>query len=178
MIHYALRCAEGHGFDGWFKGSAEFDRLAQAHLLSCPHCGVDRVDRAMMAPRISKGKRGQERTQPDIEPSLTSEADTAPPNRPLRARADGAAVSKPAPNAALGAPIPDAVRAVLAKLRAEVEAQCDYVGDRFADEARRIHQGSAPARGIYGEATRDDVEMLIEDGIDVTPIPLVPRADS
>ncbi|OYV99988.1 MAG: hypothetical protein B7Z58_17075, partial [Acidiphilium sp. 37-64-53] len=48
----------------------------------------------------------------------------------------------------------------------------------FAEEVRRIHEGSAPARGIYGEATPDDIESLLDDGIDITPIPWVPRSDS
>ena len=167
MIHYALRCADGHGFDGWFKGSAEFDRLAQANLLSCPHCGGDKVDRAMMAPQISKKGRVKSGSGPEV---LAAPDDAAAPEQ-SRAPQGGS-------SAAVAAPIPDAVRAVLAKLRAEVEAQCDYLGDGFAAEARRIHEGSAPARGIYGEASRADIETLIEDGIDVTPIPWVPRADS
>ncbi len=157
MIHYDLRCDDGHAFDGWFKGSAEFDRLAQAKLLTCPQCGGSKVDRAMMAPRI--GKRGQ----------------SAPPAlREVPAAVTEAA--KPAPT--LAGPIPDGLRAMLAKLREAVEARCDYLGADFAEEARKIHEGSAPARGIYGEATPDDIESLLDEGIEVTPIPWVPRSDS
>ncbi len=74
--------------------------------------------------------------------------------------------------------MPDRVRAAMHKLRAEVEKNCDYVGADFADEARRIHNGDAPARGIYGETTPSQAEALAEDGIDVASIPWLPRADS
>ncbi len=74
--------------------------------------------------------------------------------------------------------IPDQVRAVLQRLRGEVERRCEYVGDRFAVEARRIHEGESTRRGIYGEATPEQAERLAEDGIDVTQIPWLPRADA
>ena len=66
---------------------------------------------------------------------------------------------------------------MLQKLRAEVEQNCDYVGDEFAAEARRIHNGEADARGIYGETTPEEAEALAEDGIEVSRVPWVPRAD-
>jgi hypothetical protein len=75
-------------------------------------------------------------------------------------------------------PVPDQVRAVLQRIRAEVEQKCTYVGGKFADEARRIHAGEAPPKAIYGEATRAQAEALEEDGIAVSRIPWVPRADS
>ena len=63
-------------------------------------------------------------------------------------------------------------------LRAEVESRCENVGDRFAEEARLIHAGDAPARGIYGEATPEQAERLADDGIEIAQIPWLPRADS
>ncbi len=73
--------------------------------------------------------------------------------------------------------VPDQVRAVLQRIRAEVEQKCDYVGPRFAEEARAIHEGAVPVRPIYGEATEEQAESLAEDGINVARIPWVPRAD-
>ena len=60
-------------------------------------------------------------------------------------------------------------------IRDKVKAEAEYVGPRFADEARRIHFEEAPNRGIYGEATREEVTSLAEDGIDVTPLPPLPE---
>lgn len=152
MIHYALRCEHGHGFDGWFRDAASFGKQARRGLLECPNCGSTKVDRALMAPAVASRK--EVATQP------------ATPARP----------PKPATKAAAGA-MPAELRAVLQRLRAEVEKSCDYVGAEFADEARKMHAGESDRRGIYGEATAEEAAGLAEDGIDVTRIPWVPRSD-
>ncbi len=79
--------------------------------------------------------------------------------------------------AAKTALMPDELRAKLARLRSEIEQRCEDVGTGFADEARRIHNGEADARGIYGETTPEQAEALADDGIEVARIPWVPRAD-
>jgi hypothetical protein len=157
MIHYQLRCGSAHEFDGWFAGSDAFERQAEARLIACPVCAGTDVTRALMAPRLNRKGR----------------ADAPPEDAPSPAPA----VPVPAPQAAAGR-LPDGVRAALTRLRAEVEAHCDYVGTDFADEARRIHEGKAPARGIYGESTDEQAEELAEEGINIARIPWVPRADS
>ena len=75
-------------------------------------------------------------------------------------------------------PSPAQLRRMLQEVRRHVEANCDYVGDRFAEEARRIHNGEADARGIYGEASEDESQALADDGIDVARIPWVPPSDA
>ncbi len=70
------------------------------------------------------------------------------------------------------------VRRTLMEMRRGVEENCDYVGDEFAKEARRIHKGESEERGIYGDATREEAEDLVEDGIPVMPIPWVPTSDA
>jgi hypothetical protein len=62
----------------------------------------------------------------------------------------------------------------MARVRAHVEDSFDYVGDAFAREARAIHEGKSEERGIYGEATRAEVEGLVEDGVPVAPLPPAP----
>ena len=64
MIHYTLRCDNGHEFDGWFKDSAAFDRQAKRGLVECPGCGATRVSRALMAPAIGAGARRKGRRDP------------------------------------------------------------------------------------------------------------------
>jgi hypothetical protein len=164
MIHYALRCGDGHDFDGWFRSSASFDAQAAQGLLDCPICANTVIERAIMAPRLNRG--GHRR--PAVEAPST-------PKAPKSNLTD----SLPAPQAPASAPpLPDQVRAVLQRIRTEVEKRCDYVGPRFAETARRIHVGDEPHRPIYGEATPDEADSLAEDGIDVSRIPWVPRADS
>jgi hypothetical protein len=154
MIHYQLRCGTGHEFDGWFTNSAGFERQAATGLIVCPDCGGTDVVRALMAPRLASRHAPAPKVETTSETALT------------------------APSRAAAGPLPDAVRAALTRLRAEVERNCDYVGAEFATEARRIHNGEAAPRGIYGETTPDEAESLIEDGIEVARIPWLPRADS
>ena len=74
-------------------------------------------------------------------------------------------------------PSPADVRRLLQQVRKHVETHCDYVGDKFAEEARKIHKGEGDKRGIYGEASPEQAEALAEEGIEVSQIPWVPRAD-
>jgi hypothetical protein len=73
---------------------------------------------------------------------------------------------------------PARLRAALLELRRQVEANCDYVGDRFAEEARRIHYGEVDPHGIYGEATEEESRELIEEGIEIRRIPWISPTDS
>ena len=151
MIHYQLRCSADHTFDGWFRDSAAFDAQAQQGLVSCPACGDTTVNRALMAPRITKGIAVVDPTGAAAPAALPEKASVA---------------------------VPDHVRAMLQKLRADVERNCDYVGPGFAEEARRIHNGESDKRGIYGESTPEQAEALADEGIEVARIPWIPRADS
>jgi hypothetical protein len=160
MIHYALRCAAGHAFDGWFKDSFTFERMANRGLVECPTCGSTAVERALMAPAIGAGAKGRARDRAGDRGS--GRAAEAAPGFPAKA-ASG--------------PMPAEMVAMLQRLRAEVERNCDYVGPRFAEEARRIHEGEAAARGIYGEATPEEAAALREDGIGFETIPWVKPAD-
>jgi hypothetical protein len=159
MIHYQLRCAAGHEFDGWFQDSAGFDRLAGAGLVECTHCGSTQVERALMAPAVVKGRRKE--AGPPPKPPEAPATVPAPPEGPRMA----------------AGPMPAQLVAMLQRLRAEVEKSCDYVGSDFAEEARKIHNGEAEARGIYGEASDSEAEALAEEGIEVARLPWVPRAD-
>ena len=156
MIHYQLRCDTDHGFDGWFRDSTAFDRQAKAGLLTCPTCGSAAVARALMTPALGKTRAPPQQVAPAPAPAAPATA---------------------GPTALAGA-LPDAVRAVLQRMRSEVEKHCEYVGPGFADEARRIHNGESKARGIYGETSPEQAEQLAEDGIEVGRMPWLPRADS
>ena len=157
MIHYALQCTADHRFDGWFKDSASFAKQAARGLLECPICGDTKVTQALMTPSVPR--KGREMLP----------VPAAPPPAP--------AAPVPAQATMAGPTMPAQVRAMLMRLRQEVERNCDYVGEGFADEARRIHNGESERRGIYGEATDEDAESLADEGIEVQRIPWLPRAD-
>lgn len=154
MIRFALRCANAHDFESWFKDGAAYDRMAAAGLVECPQCADTRVAKALMAPAIAKVRGAKGRPEAP---------EAAPPPAP------------PAPVA--GGPMPAQVLALLQRVRAEVEKNCDYVGPGFAEEARRIAKGEAAERGIYGEASEAEAEALRDEGIEVAKLPWVPRAD-
>jgi hypothetical protein len=160
MIHYQLRCSQDHGFDGWFKDSAAFDKLAAAGMVECPVCGGTQVERALMAPAIGK---------PRVEALPVAQETAPPPSAPAAAPSDSPA--------ATSGPMPAQLLALLQRMRAEVEKNCDHVGRDFAEEARRMHRGESERRGIYGEASEEETEALREEGIEVGHLPWVPRAD-
>jgi hypothetical protein len=78
----------------------------------------------------------------------------------------------------MAGPVPAELRAMLQRLRAEVEKSCDYVGGEFAEEARRMHRGESERRGIFGEASDAEAEALRDEGIEVSRIPWVPPSDA
>lgn len=152
MILYSLRCDNEHEFDSWFKDSGAYDKQAKRRLIACPHCGSGTVEKAIMAPRVSRG-----RSAPAGEP---------PPAKSV------------APDPAAADPRAAELRRQLLELRRQVEQSCDYVGRRFAEEARRIHYGEADARGIYGESTREEAEALAEEGVEIARLPWIETGDA
>lgn len=146
MIRYDLICKDGHRFDGWFRDSAAYDAQAAAGLVTCAVCGSDKVEKQLMTPGLP-AKSNRKVQVPATETMIAPGSD----------------------------PRAKAVMDMMREVRRTVEANAEYVGPRFADEARKIHYKEAEARGIYGEATREDAESLIDEGIEVHPLPRLPE---
>jgi hypothetical protein len=163
MILYELNCDRQHSFETWFKDGATADRQLKRNSVECPSCGSVKVAKALMAPRV--GKKGN---SGEIAPP-------APSSMPVPPALPSAPAAAPANKAAM---IPAELRQALLEVRKQIEANSDYVGDKFADEARKIHEGEAQARSIYGEATEAEHEELLEDGIEVARVPWIPRGDA
>jgi hypothetical protein len=141
MIVFDLRCSHGHVFEAWFGSSSDFADQQARGLLECPVCGDTGIEKALMAPNIPA--------------KSNRKADALPV-----ASADG--------------PSPEEAKALLkamADMQKTVEENFDYVGERFADEARAIHYGEREAGGIWGEASAEDVRALHEEGISAAPLP-------
>ncbi|GMV62401.1 MAG: hypothetical protein AMXMBFR74_15690 [Parvibaculum sp.] len=96
---------------------------------------------------------------------------------PSIGKSTGKAASKDAA-ASTPAEMAQKMSMMMLALRKHVEENCDYVGDKFAEEARRIHYGESEHRDIYGEATPDEARELIEEGVEVAPLPVVPSRQS
>ncbi len=148
MIRYRLKCKKSHEFEAWFRNSQDYDRQAKRGLVECPTCGSKLVMKAPMAPRIARGRS--------------------------KAHSDAGTAKSPVMTGEPGEKQRELMQA-MRKLRDEMLSKSEYVGPRFADEARRIHHNEAEARGIHGEASADDVKKLKEEGVEVYPVPVLPE---
>jgi hypothetical protein len=161
MIHYNLRCGRGHTFESWFQSSSAYESQEKRKLINCPTCGSDKVERAIMAPRVVS-KKGREREMPLSAPE---------PIAPEPAVTEGAA---PAAATPLMMARERELRAKLKELRDHIVKNADDVGERFPNEARKMHYGDIEHRPIYGEASPDEARSLVEEGIEVSPLPVLP----
>ena len=164
MIRYALSCADGHEFESWFANSAAFDKQKKRGLVTCPMCGSAKVDKAIMAPRLAR--TDVEEAAPPQLPSVPASPQPAPALPPM-----------PVPgksNVAMTAPQERELRQKLKELRDHVTKNAQYVGQRFSEEARKMHYGEIEHRSIYGEASPDDAKALHEEGIEFHPLPVLP----
>ncbi len=138
MIKYALKCAEGHEFDSWFRNAVSFDeQVAQGQVL-CPYCGSAEVGKAIMAPALNHGD----------------------------------AIAAPVPRGEQGA-LERAAQ--LRALRQHLIGATEDVGPRFPEEARKIAEGTGEGRPIRGQATREEARALVDEGIAIFPLPLLPE---
>jgi hypothetical protein len=169
MIRYALRCEEGHEFETWFENSAAFDKQAARKLVTCPHCNSAKVEKAIMAPRLTR-----HRHPPSAPADATPTAATVPTANTPTMAAPGANDGVPAP-VAMVSPQEQELRSKLKELRDHIVKNADYVGRNFPEEARKIHYGETERRSIFGEASPEDAKELHEEGIEFHALPVLPE---
>jgi hypothetical protein len=170
MIRYRLQCPDDHTFDAWFPNSDAFDSQAKRGLVACAACGSTKIEKALMAPSVgTKSNKKAERRIANPKADLAASPVAA--DLPVVA-ANSVALTGDAAHRAL---VAQELVTLMRKVRAELQAKAEYVGPNFAEEARKIHYDEAPNRGIYGEASRDDVVALLDEGIDIMPLPTVPE---
>ena len=154
MIRYSLHCEKDHAFESWFQSSSAYDSQVRRKLVSCPVCGSAKVEKAIMAPQIV-GKKGRDNPAPDPAPKAPAEA-ASPESTPLLMTQERE------------------LRAKLKELRDHIVKTADNVGERFPNEARKMHYGDIEHRPIYGEASPDEARALIDEGVEVSPLPVLP----
>ena len=145
MIKYALACHDAHEFESWFSSSEAYDEQRRRGFVTCPVCNSPKIEKQIMAPRI--------------------------------ARTDRAPAAVPAPESQPVAVLSERereLRAMLRAIREHVTKHAEDVGSRFPEEARKMHYGEAEERSIYGEAESAEVRSLLEEGIDILPLPVAP----
>ena len=158
MIRYNLRCERGHVFESWFQSSSAYEAQEKRKLVNCPSCGSAKVERAIMAPQIVSNKKGRESAEAAPAPATTTTTE----------------VTAPAASTPLLMAQERELRAKLKELREHIVKNADNVGERFPNEARKMHYGDIEHRPIYGDASPDEARALIEEGVEVTPLPVLP----
>jgi hypothetical protein len=141
-----LQCAHRHSFEGWFGSEGDFQSQLGRGLVECPMCGDTHITKMLSAPRLNLG---------------ANQAPTANPAEPAKAASTDVAV-----------PAASEPQVAWMKLLRHVLDNTEDVGPQFAEEARKMHYGESEARNILGQATPEETEALLDEGIDVLPLPI------
>ena len=148
MIVFDLLCGEGHRFEGWFGSADDFARQRDRNLLSCPSCGSAKVERVPSATRANLGAPAPK----------TPKAPSPPVKTPEMEGKDPFAVAQ----------------MLYSRMLDELLTKSEDVGKEFPSEARKIFYNESPARAIRGQATNEQHQELLEEGIPVARLPVPP----
>ena len=146
MIRFDLICPNDHEFDGWFSDNKAFEEQRRQGYITCPVCDSAKVEKQLMAPGI---------------PAKSNQIGAGKGNKPMLAAGNDPAIAQ--------------LQEHIRKLRDHVTANAENVGKDFAKTAREIHYEEQPARPIYGEASIDEAKSLLEEGVEVMPLPELPE---
>ncbi len=160
MKVFDLACEQGHRFEGWFGSEDDYASQRERGLLSCPMCPSVKVERLPSAPRLNLH-------HPSTVSSAHSDAGDAKPS------ASSGGGQPPVPPEQL----PALMQAAYLHAVKQVVQNTEDVGARFAEEARRIHYGEAPSRGIRGQSSGEDIQSLRDEGIEILSLPIPPGLD-
>lgn len=138
-----LQCSSHHMFEGWFASDADYASQVERGLLECPLCADKTIQKLPSAPRLNFGAVAAPRSETATEKQAVIAGDPA-----------------------------QALQAAYLQLARRIVSETEDVGERFAEEARKIHYGETEERGIRGRASREETEALMEEGIAVMPLPL------
>lgn len=168
MIVFDLKCNSGHVFEVWFRSSDDYDTQVKHNEVECPICGSTHVSKAVMAPNVgAKSNQKQSDASSTFVEKTSFQMNEFMSSAPLDMEQASAVSGMPE----LPEQLQEEMERVMSKVQKHVEENCEYVGENFAEEARKIHYGETSERGIYGESSIEDTEALLEEGIDVMPLP-------
>lgn len=159
MKVFDLQCSQEHSFEGWFASEDDYGQQQTQGLVTCPMCGDATVRKMLSAPRLNlKSPRGSDRSA------------AAPQGLERAAHSDGHG------KAVVVADTFSAQEhhAQLLRSMRELMAKTEDVGERFAEEARAMHHGDIEQRSIRGQTTSEEAMALVEEGIEVLPLPWLP----
>ncbi len=143
-----LQCSHGHAFEGWFASHDDFESQRGRGLLTCPVCNDAEIAKMPSAPRLNLGHDA---------PAAALSAAASPAQAPAQEVAQMT---------------PQHLQAAWMKMVRHVMVNTEDVGARFAEEARKIHYGEAEHRNIRGQASREETESLLDEGVEILPLPV------
>jgi hypothetical protein len=143
MIRFSLVCDNGHDFESWFASNESYDFQIEHNLVTCPHCSVARINKAVMAPAVARARGGKKAVAAKQNVALIGEGDAE-------------------------------LRKMARDLHAKIVDSTVDVGAEFPAEARKIHDGDAPERAIRGQASPEEARALLEEGVSILPLPILP----
>ena len=149
MIVFDLLCTGGHRFEGWFNSAADYASQKERHLVTCPSCGSAKVERVPLATRANLG----------AEPPKPPKAPAQPAKTPEMEGKDPFAIAQ----------------MLYSKMLDELLTKSEDVGKDFPAEARKIFYRESPERAIRGQATQEEHDELIDEGIPVARLPMPPK---
>jgi hypothetical protein len=150
VIRYALVCESGHEFESWFRSADDYERQQKKRLVSCPLCDSVKTEKRIMRPALARGARSPK--QVEMPPAAEQKAPVA-----------------------MISPQEQELRTKLRELREHVTRNADNVGDKFPELARQMHHEEIERRSIYGNARPDEVRSLLDEGVEVQPLPVLPE---
>ncbi len=149
MIVFDLSCrSQGHRFEGWFASKTDFEEQRERGLLTCPQCGSAEVEKCLSAPAVPR------------------KGNSLPVEAPQRSGAQSVANM---PHEL--SPEAQAALSKLAELQSKALEKSQWVGNRFADEARAMHYGEKDSDAIHGTTSLEEAQSLIDEGVPVSPLP-------
>lgn len=164
-----LRCSHHHSFEGWFGSEDDFQNQLKRSLIECPMCADSSIQKMPSAPRLNFGGHRDRGTDAANEAQNTPSTSTAvAPLAHADARSDASEIDQQ------GNAMSQVAQANFLNTLRHVVAHTEDVGQRFADEARRMHYGEVEGRSIRGQASARETVELLEEGIEVLPLPLLP----
>lgn len=148
MIVFDLLCGDGHRFEGWFGSADEFATQKERRLVQCPTCGTVDVKRIPSAARINLGAQEAAKPPKQQEPQKTQDMEGKDPFA--------------------------IAQMLYSRMLDELLTKSEDVGKDFPKEARRIFYSEAPARAIRGQATQEEHEEMLDEGLPVARLPVPP----
>jgi hypothetical protein len=159
MIKYTLVCDRKHTFESWFANSEAYDKQIRKKLVTCPVCDSAKVEKALMAPRLTAKGNRRKTAKPEAVAAMPAPLPIVAPD------------TSPVVNIS---PQEKEFRQKLRELRDHLVKNADNVGNKFPEEARKMHYGEIEHRSIYGEASPEEAKELLEEGIELHPLPVLP----